>query len=603
MPTIQQLPLVTAVTPADEIPLSQSGSTCAVSVGTLLAGVQPSIMAPTGTLLGRNSIGPGGPETVSVGLGLELTGSVLSANGADHSSFPIETTLVASDQLVVNSGGSPKLLPVSLLQGLTGTGGAGTSYSIGSLPQTTTIAATDLVGISQAGTDHTITYGNFLDGQTIDLAQPAVPAADTDTFWVAQGSSTMLRQTFAAIWNWLAPKLATYKLPVVEITTDTTLDGTVHNGRILVCSQPVTLTPVFVNMGSGFSCDVLNLSGGNVTLATGIITSSGLPSLPSGEAASLRGVSYSGGNVVFAAMSGSGTAGAPAVAPGQVTGLQAVDISPEGLVLSWSLPATGGVPASYVIQLRQTGTSSWSTANASLSGTTATVSGLSAATSYDFTITATNGAGPGPASAIFTASTTAAAIAPGQVSGLAVTGSTASSISLAWSAPSAGGAPTSYTIQYLPAGATNWVTAASAITTTSATITGLSAATSYSIEVIAVNASGEGAPSSALAASTAAAGSSVISITWQLAPSGNYTIGGGSIGVNAHVNPADAPVQVGVSNSAATPPTSWVAAIHVNSDFWGAYVPTPATAGTYYAWCSGTDGSAPTVYPTAFTVS
>ena len=42
---------------------------------------------------------------------------------------------------------------------------------------------------------------------------------------------------------------------------------------------------------------------------------------------------------------------------------------------------------------------------------------------------------------------------------------------------------------------------------------------------------------------------------------------------------------------------------HVNSDFWGVYAPTPASAGTWYAWVAGPDGSMPTVYPTPFTVT
>jgi len=41
----------------------------------------------------------------------------------------------------------------------------------------------------------------------------------------------------------------------------------------------------------------------------------------------------------------------------------------------------------------------------------------------------------------------------------------------------------------------------------------------------------------------------------------------------------------------------------VNTDLWGAYVSTPATAGTWYAWVEGTDGSRQTVYPVAFTVA
>ena len=42
---------------------------------------------------------------------------------------------------------------------------------------------------------------------------------------------------------------------------------------------------------------------------------------------------------------------------------------------------------------------------------------------------------------------------------------------------------------------------------------------------------------------------------------------------------------------------------YVNTDLWGAYVSTPASAGTWYAWVEGTDGSKPTVYPTPFTVT
>ena len=42
---------------------------------------------------------------------------------------------------------------------------------------------------------------------------------------------------------------------------------------------------------------------------------------------------------------------------------------------------------------------------------------------------------------------------------------------------------------------------------------------------------------------------------------------------------------------------------YINSDFWGAFVATPASAGIWYAWVEGTDGSAPTVYPVAFTVT
>jgi hypothetical protein len=43
--------------------------------------------------------------------------------------------------------------------------------------------------------------------------------------------------------------------------------------------------------------------------------------------------------------------------------------------------------------------------------------------------------------------------------------------------------------------------------------------------------------------------------------------------------------------------------VSINTDFWGQYLPTPASAGSWYAWAEGTDGSTPTVYPTPFTVT
>lgn len=529
MPTILQLPSATQVTAADELPVSQAGVTRAVSVGTLLASMQPAIIAETGTLLGRVSLGDGGPEQIGIGAGLAFTTRTLAANGNDHASFPQQTSLLTSDDMVLSSAGKPMLLPLSKLRGLfsaganvsinangtisagvTSGGGSDSSgnYSITSLSLVTTIASGDQIAISQGGVDHTISYGNFLDGLTIDLAQPALPAMDTDTFWVAQGSSTMLRQTLAAIWTWLISKQPSYKLPVVEITTNTTLDGTVHNGRILICSQPVTLSPAVQNMGSGFYCDVLNLSSGYVTFGSGVSTSSGTNTLPSGEAATLRVATYSGGTVVFASMTGGG------------------------------------------------------------------------------------GSGQGTAPAV-----------PGQVTGLTASGPTASSINLVWSVPNSGGAVSSYTVQYRVSGTTPWSTFATGLTATSTSVINLTASTAYDFQVFAVNSGGAGVPSAVATASTSAAAGSVTGVTWNMWPSGSYVHGGGSIGVNAHIMPGTAAVRFGFSTSATVPPTTWNAATYVNTDLWGAYVSTPATAGTWYAWVEGIDGSKPTVYPTPFTVT
>ena len=134
------------------------------------------------------------------------------------------------------------------------------------------------------------------------------------------------------------------------------------------------------------------------------------------------------------------------------------------------------------------------------------------------------------------------------------------------------------------------------------TISGLAAATSYDFSVIGVNSAGAGAASVTATAVTQAASGSVSSITFNLLPSGTYTHGSGSIGVNAQVSPAASAIQFGFSLSATTPPASWTTAILVNTNLWGAYVNTPAAAGTWYTWAEGLDGSASTVSASSFLV-
>ena len=86
---------------------------------------------------------------------------------------------------------------------------------------------------------------------------------------------------------------------------------------------------------------------------------------------------------------------------------------------------------------------------------------------------------------------------PAAPAGLTVTGTTASSVSLSWTAPA--GTVTGYTVYE------NGTRAAS-VTGTSATVTGLAAATTYRFTVTASNSAGESAASSAAQATTASSG-------------------------------------------------------------------------------------------------
>jgi hypothetical protein len=78
MPTVDQLAAAPASSDTDELVASQSGILRKLTRAQLLAGVQPEITLPTGTLLGRQSPGVGSPETIALGAGLAIANGALS---------------------------------------------------------------------------------------------------------------------------------------------------------------------------------------------------------------------------------------------------------------------------------------------------------------------------------------------------------------------------------------------------------------------------------------------------------------------------------------------------------------------------------------------
>jgi hypothetical protein len=81
--------------------------------------------------------------------------------------------------------------------------------------------------------------------------------------------------------------------------------------------------------------------------------------------------------------------------------------SPTGTTLSINIaaPFQGGAVTSYVIEYRISGTTSWTTLGSVTWIGWQTLSGLRPATSYDVEVYATNSAGSGPPSGIYTAAT------------------------------------------------------------------------------------------------------------------------------------------------------------------------------------------------------
>ena len=181
---------------------------------------------------------------------------------------------------------------------------------------------------------------------------------------------------------------------------------------------------------------------------------------------------------------------------------QTVSVQPSS-----SYTLTGWVQGSYVF-LGDTGTGStdtdtWTAAAAGwqqLSTSFSTGASTTSVTVYvhgwygegtyyadDLSLTGPGGSGGGGGGAS----------APAAPAGLAVTGTTASSVSLSWTAPS--GTVTGYHVYENAA-------LAASVTGTTATVTGLAAATTYSFTVTAYNSAGESAASGAVQATTASSG-------------------------------------------------------------------------------------------------
>jgi hypothetical protein len=164
-------------------------------------------------------------------------------------------------------------------------------------------------------------------------------------------------------------------------------------------------------------------------------------------------------------------------APGRPTATASGNV----LVVSFTAAAPNGAPVEYY-SVHANGTVHQCAASP------CPVTGLTSGSTYTVYVTATNSAGPGPASAKVTAQLNAV---PGQVTGLSVTPGNGQLV-LAWQAASASGAPvTGYSVEISPppAGQPQIATVGTA---RSHIFTGLANGTSYTFTVRAASGQGEG---------------------------------------------------------------------------------------------------------------
>ena len=176
----------------------------------------------------------------------------------------------------------------------------------------------------------------------------------------------------------------------------------------------------------------------------------------------------------------------------------AVDGSPTSLSVNWTTPTnTGPAIDNYDLQYREGTSGSW-TGPQSVSGTSATIPGLTESTSYQVQVLARNAEGDSPWSPSGSGQTGALG-APDVPTSLSATRGN-QQVMLSWVQPSGGAEVTGYEYEQDVSG--RWISTGTTDTTT--TVTGLTNGQSYTFRVRAVNSAGASAASAASASVTPA---------------------------------------------------------------------------------------------------
>ncbi|MEP7165891.1 MAG: reprolysin-like metallopeptidase [Ferruginibacter sp.] len=156
---------------------------------------------------------------------------------------------------------------------------------------------------------------------------------------------------------------------------------------------------------------------------------------------------------------------------GTPTGLTTSSITTSGATVSWTA-VSGAV--SYDVDYKLTSSGTWTNAATATASTSTAISGLTASTVYDWRVrTNCSGSSSTYTSSQFTTASVPVCNAP---SGLASSGITTSGATVSWSAVSGA---ISYDVDYKLTSSGTWTNAATATTSTSVAISGLSSSTVY----------------------------------------------------------------------------------------------------------------------------
>lgn len=174
--------------------------------------------------------------------------------------------------------------------------------------------------------------------------------------------------------------------------------------------------------------------------------------------------------------------------------LTANSITSSGATLSWAAVTAA---TTYTIQYKTSSSTTWSSTTSTT--TSKSLTGLVAATAYNFKVMSTCSSGSSAYSAVSTFTTTSTNSC-GIPSGVVANSITASNATISWAAISGA---TSYTIQYKLASGTIWSSTTS--TTNTKLLVGLVASTTYNVKVMSTCSSGISAYSAIINFTTSAA--------------------------------------------------------------------------------------------------
>lgn len=161
-------------------------------------------------------------------------------------------------------------------------------------------------------------------------------------------------------------------------------------------------------------------------------------------------------------------------------GLTATAVSTTSEQISWSASGAN----SYTVYYKPSTASSWTVAATGLTSTSYTLNGLSANTSYNVNVYSNCADGTSPLSGVnFTTGSANTCVAPQNVTSTSIS---SSSQKLTWTASSA----TSYYIYYKPSYSSTWTLAVQGLTSPTYTFNGLSASTTYNVDIYAVCSNG-----------------------------------------------------------------------------------------------------------------